>query len=420
MEQEKQKDKVLLAYSGGLDTSCILVWLIEQGFEVLCYLADVGQKEDFEAARAKATKIGASKVFIEDLKDELVCDYVFPCIQANAIYDSRYLLGTSLARPCISKKQIEIAVQEGCSYVAHGATGKGNDQVRLELGYYCLAPTIKVIAPWRCPEFLERFKGRPDLLEYAKSKGIPISATTEYPFSEDANLFHISHESGILEDPSKPAPENAYSYTKDPTTDALDKPEKFTLHFEKGIPVKVESHEDGTVKTDPLELFMYLNEIGARHGIGRLDMVENRFIGLKSRGIYETPGGTILREAHLDIEGITLDREVARLRDMLSAKFSELVYNGFWFSPEMDFILTAIKKSQENVCGKVLFRLFRGSVYTLARESPCSLYDEELVSMDVAGDFNPSDSDGFIKIQSIRLRNYSALLKKKGVDILKK
>jgi len=408
------KEKVILAYSGGLDTSCILKWLIDKGYDVIAYIANVGQEEDFNEAKKKALAIGAKKVYVEDLKEELVTDYIFPAIKANAIYEGRYLLGTSLARPLIAKRQIEIANKERTDFVAHGATGKGNDQVRFELAYYALKPDVKVISPWKDPEFLEQFKGRSDMIKYAKKHKIPVKATAEKPYSEDANLLHISHEAGILEDPKKMPDESVFTYTKSPK-DAPNKETKIEIHFKDGIPVKVVNQNDGTVKDKPLELFMYLNKLGSKNGIGRIDMVENRFIGIKSRGVYETPGGMILRIAHIDIEGIAMDKEVMRLRDMLSPKFSELVYNGFWFSPEMDFLMAAFDKSQEVIDGVVYLSLYKGNVTVLGRESPSSLYDKKLSSMDIEGGFNQLDSKGFINIHAIRLKAHHAILEKQGV-----
>ena len=305
----------------------------------------------------------------------------------NAIYEGRFLLGTSLARPLIAQKQIEIAESENAPYVAHGATGKGNDQVRFELTYYALNPSIKVISPWKDPEFLKQFKGRSDLIKFAKEHGIPIKASQEKPFSEDENLMHISHEAGILEDPETPPPEYVFSKTKS-IKDAKDKETILEIHFKDGLPTKVVNKNDGTVKKDPLELFMYLNEIGKENGVGRVDMVENRFIGIKSRGVYETPGATILWTAHRDLEGIAMDKEVMHLRDMLSVKFSELIYNGLWFSPEMDFIFAAIKKSQEAIDGKVTLSIYKGNVIPIARESKTSLYDKEIASMDSIENFS--------------------------------
>ena len=406
------KEKVVLAYSGGLDTSVILKWLVNKGYEVIAFIADVGQDEDFKAAKAKALKVGASKVYIEDLKEEFVTEYIFPAFKANAIYEGRYLLGTSLARPIIAKAQIDIAKKEGAQYVSHGATGKGNDQVRFELSYFALHPGIKVISPWKDAEFLEKFKGRIDCIEYAKEQGIPVKATKKKSYSEDDNLLHISHESGILEDPAMEADEHIYSLTTAPEK-APDVADKIVMTFKNGLPVKVENLADGTVKKKPLELFMYLNELGCKHGIGRLDMVENRYVGIKSRGVYETPGGAILHAAHRDIEGIAMDREVMRLRDMLSAKLAEVIYNGFWFSPEMDFLMAAIDKSQEAIDGKVTVKLFKGVAYPCARESPTSLYNQDLSSMDIEGGFDQKDSIGFIKINAIRLMAHHAVMHKK-------
>jgi argininosuccinate synthase len=411
MHTQKKGKHVVLAYSGGLDTSVILVWLREQGFDVTAYVADVGQREDFQEIRDKALQAGAAKVFIEDLKEEFVTDYIFPAFKANCLYEGKYLLGTALARPLIAKRQIEIAARENADYVSHGATGKGNDQVRFELAYYALNPKIKVISPWKEPDFLGRFQGRPCMLEFAEQHGIPVKATREKSYSEDENLLHISHESGILEDPSTGAEEHVFSWTESPET-APDRPTRIAITFRDGIPVRVENLEDGSVREEPLGLFTYLNELGSRNGIGRVDMVENRFVGIKSRGIYETPGGTILHHAHLDIEGIAMDREVMRLRDMLTAKLSELIYNGFWFSPEMDFLMAAIDKSQEVIDGTVWLKLYKGSAFTYARTSPSSLYDQDLSSMDIEGGFDQKDSKGFIKIQAVRLMAHQAIMHK--------
>ncbi len=403
-------EKVILAYSGGLDTSCILKWLIDKGYEVIAFVADVGQEgEDFEEVKRKALKCGASKVYVEDLKREFVTDFIFPSIKANALYEGRYLLGTSIARPCIARAQIKVAELEGATHVSHGATGKGNDQVRFELAFYALKPDLKVIAPWRDAEFLNTFKGRTDLMNYAKENGIPVPVTPKSPFSMDENLYHISYESGVLEDPRQSPPKEMFRMTVDPT-DAAQDPERITVTFKDGVPIRVENLEDGTVKTEPLELFLYCNELGRRHGIGRIDIVENRFVGIKSRGVYETPGGTILREAHIDIEGIAMDREVMRLRNMLSPKFSELVYNGFWFSPEMDFLMAAMDKAQELIDGTVELQLYRGNCIVRGRWSPSSLYDQDLASMELEGDFNPQNSEGFIKTNAVRLRAHKAIL----------
>ena len=356
-----KKEKVILAYSGGLDTSVILKWLIEKNFDVIAYVADVGQDEDFEEVMAKAINIGASKVYIEDLRKELVTDYIFPLIQANAKYEGRYLLGTAAARPIIAKRHVEIARKEKAQYIAHGATGKGNDQVRFELGAYALAPDLKIIAPWKTKEFLDVFKGRTDLLNYAMEKNIPVKASLKKPYSEDDNLLHISHEAGVLEDPNFKSDKEMLVKMVAPQ-DAPDKETQIEIHFKTGIPVKVVNKTDGTVKTEALDLFNYLNKIGGENGIGLLDMVENRFVGLKSRGVYETPAGEILWKAHADLEGITMDREVLRYRNMMSQFIAEIVYNGFWFSPEMELMLTIVKKSQENIEGIVTLTLYKGNV----------------------------------------------------------
>ncbi len=410
MNYNKQ-EKIVLAYSGGLDTSVILKWLIDQGYEVIAYIADVGQEDDFQEAKKKALQIGASEVYIEDLREEFVRDFIFPAIQASAIYENRYLLGTALARPLIAKRQIELAAETGASYVSHGATGKGNDQVRFELTYYALNPSIKVFAPWKDREFLEQFKGRTDMLNYAEQKGIPVKASLKKPYSEDDNLLHISHEAGVLEDPAFKPGKDILSRITHPA-DAPDKVTSISITFRDGIPVKVENPEEGVSVTGHLELFNYLNELGCKNGIGLLDMVENRYVGIKSRGVYETPGASILFIAHMDIEGIAMDREVLRLRNMLSPKFAELAYNGFWYSPEMDFLRAALNKSQELIDGIVYLGLYKGNVLVEGRESPSALYDKDLSSMDIEGGFDQQDSEGFIKINAIRLMAHHAILAK--------
>jgi len=407
------KGKIILAYSGGLDTSVILKWLIEKGYEVIAYVADVGQDDDFEEVKKKALKVGASRVFIKDLREEFVMDYIFPALKANAVYENQYLLGTALARPVIAKHQIRIAEQEKAEIVSHGATGKGNDQVRFELSYYALNPKIKILSPWKTQEFLDQFKGRTDMLNYAKKHNIPVKATASKPYSEDDNLMHISHEAGILEDPKYKAEKDMFTKMVAPQ-DAPDKETHLEIHFKDGLPVKVINRDDNRLYSKPLELFMFLNKVGGQNGIGLLDMVENRFVGIKSRGVYETPAGTILLKAHMDIEGIAMDREVMRLRNMLSPVFSELVYNGFWFSPEMDFLRAAIDKSQEFIDGIVYLTLYKGNVIVDGRESPSSLYDKELSSMDIEGGFDQKDSAGFIKINAIRLMAHNAIIRKKG------
>ncbi len=412
-----KNNRVVLAYSGGLDTSVILKWLIDKNYEVITYVADVGQEDNFDEVKEKALSIGASKVYIEDLQEEFVTDYIFPAIKANAMYESRYLLGTALARPLIAKKQIEIAHKEKAAYVSHGATGKGNDQVRFELAFYALNPKIKILAPWKMQEFLDQFKGRTDMLKYAEERNIPVKASLKKPYSEDDNLMHISHEAGILEDPKYKAEKEMLVKMVTPQ-DAPDHETHLEIHFKDGIPIKVVNLKDNTKKENPLELFTYLNVIGGENGIGLLDMVENRFVGIKSRGVYETPAGEILMKAHMDIEGIAMDREVMRLRNMLSPVFSEIVYNGFWFSPEMDFLMAAIKKSQELIDGIVFLTLYKGNVMIEGRESPSSLYNKELSSMDIEGGFDQKDSEGFIKINAIRLMAHNAILKKQGNAIV--
>ncbi|NXF29942.1 ASSY synthase, partial [Nyctibius bracteatus] len=393
------KGTVVLAYSGGLDTSCILVWLKEQGYNVVAYLANIGQKEDFEAARKKALALGAKKIYIEDISREFVEEFIWPAVQANALYEDRYLLGTALARPCIARKLVDIARREGAQYVAHGATGKGNDQVRFELTCYALCPNIKVIAPWRLPEFYQRFPGRRELMDYAKEHGIPVPVTPQTPWSMDENLMHISYEAGILENPKVIDHGRHGRHRAEGVACVCSLIGNFTAGR---VPVKVTNAEDGATRSSALELFVYLNDIAGKHGVGRIDIVENRFVGMKSRGIYETPAGTILHHAHLDIEAFTMDREVRKIKQGLALKFSELVYNGFWHSPECEFLRQCIGRSQEAVVGTVRLSVFKGHVYILGRESPQSLYNEELVSMNVQGDYEPADATGFININSLR------------------
>ncbi|NXF87879.1 ASSY synthase, partial [Eubucco bourcierii] len=409
------KGTVVLAYSGGLDTSCILVWLKEQGYEVIAYLANIGQKEDFEAARKKALALGAKKVYIEDISREFVEEFIWPAVQANALYEDRYLLGTALARPCIARRLVEIAQQEGAQHVAHGATGKGNDQVRFELSCYALCPQIKVVAPWRLPEFYQRFPGRRELMDYAKSHGIPVPVTPQTPWSMDENLMHISYEAGILENPKVIDQSCLLAACLQPNWQfhgGLPLPRIGAADGRWGVPVKVTNTKDGASRSSALEIFVYLNGVAGKHGVGRIDIVENRFVGMKSRGIYETPAGTILHQAHLDIEALTMDREVRRIKQGLAVKFSELVYNGFWHSPECEFLRHCIWHSQQTVVGTVRVSVFKGQVYILARESPWSLYNEELVSMNVQGDYEPADATGFININALRLKEYHRLQSK--------
>ncbi len=398
-------NKVVLAYSGGLDTSIILKWLKIKGFEVIAYIADVGQEEDFEAVQKKALETGASKAYVEDLKHEFVTDYIYPALQGNAVYEQRYLLGTSLARPVIAKRQIEVAQREGAAYVAHGATGKGNDQVRFELSYCALAPEIQIIAPWKDPEFLNNFAGRSDMLAFAQRHGIPVGASKKRPYSEDANLLHISHEAGILEDPAMPCPEDVYSITRS-AEEAPNEATIIEITFDKGIPVKVYNCKDHTEITEAVAIINYLNTVGGLNGIGRLDMVENRFVGMKSRGVYEAPSFQILLEAHKDLEGLTLDREVMQLRDSMVARFAAAIYNGFWFSPEMEFIMAAIRQSQEYVSGMVQLKLYKGNAYPIARSSSYALYDQKIASMDEEGGYDHTDAKGFINLHALRLKTY--------------
>ncbi|MBW2989900.1 argininosuccinate synthase [Candidatus Woesearchaeota archaeon] len=397
------KQKVILAYSGGLDTSVILKWLIDKGYDVIAYIADVGQDEDFKAAEKKAISIGASKVYIEDLKKEFATEFIFNSIKANAVYEGKYLLGTSLARPLIAKRQIEIAKKEKTNIVGHGATGKGNDQVRFELTYYTLMPDARIISPWKDDEFLDKFQGRPDMIKYCKEHDIPVKASIKKPYSTDPNLMHISYESGVLEDTSKGPDDDIFEMTVSPLK-APDKETELSIDFKKGVPVKIVDKTNNVTETDPLKLFTYLNKIGGMNGIGRVDLVENRFVGMKSRGVYETPGGTVLMQAHLDIEGITMDREVKQIRDSLIPKIASLIYNGFWYSPEMELLQCMIDKSQENVTGTVNLKLYKGNVIITGRSSPCSLYDEKTASMEVHGGYDQKDADGFIKLNALRLK----------------
>jgi argininosuccinate synthase len=401
--------KVVLAYSGGLDTACILKTLIQQGHDVVAYVADVGQLEDFDDIAARARQTGASDVFVEDLQEEFVTDFIFPAIAGNAVYENRYLLGTALARPVIAKRHVEVARKVGATAVAHGATGKGNDQVRFELAFAALAPDLEIISPWKDPEFLARFQGRPDLLAFAAEHDIPVEATAEKPYSSDENLMHRSYEAGMLEDPDAPPPKDMYKLTR-ALEDTPETPDRVVIRFKDAYPVEVENLGDGTKVTDPVEIVGYLNEIGGTHGIGRIDIVENRFVGIKSRGVYETPGGTILHFALRDLEGIAMDREVRRLRDMLSPRFAEIIYNGFWFSPEMDFVEAAFMQSSALIDGEVRLRLFRGNIIVEGRSSPSSLYDQDLSSMDVAGGYDQQDARGFIRVNALRLTAHRVIV----------
>ncbi|XP_013144594.1 PREDICTED: argininosuccinate synthase [Papilio polytes] len=403
------KDLVILAYSGGLDTSCILKWLIQKNYDVVCYMADVGQDEDFEKARKKAKNIGAKDVIIEDLRKEFVDNYMLPAVQMGLIYESRYYLGTSLARPCISVGIVNAAKKLGAKYISHGATGKGNDQVRFELSVYSLWPEGKIIAPWRLPEFFERFQGRSDLIEFAKNENIPVAATPKEPWSTDENIMHISYESGVLEDPGVAASSGIYKMTRD-LNKTEDYPSTIDIVFDKGLPVSIvipSGHDKPLELSDSLTIVQTLNKLGGQHGVGRIDIVENRFLGLKSRGLYETPAGTILHVAHLDLEAFALDREVLRMKKYLQEKMSDFVYNGFWFSPEATYTRKCLELSQQGVSGKITVQIYKGNVSILSRKSSTSLYNKDLVSMDVAGGFSPEDSTGFININAIRLKEYA-------------
>ncbi|MEO8434263.1 MAG: argininosuccinate synthase [Pyrinomonadaceae bacterium] len=392
---EKKINKIVLAYSGGLDTSVMLHWLKQQyNCEVVCYCADVGQGEELDGLEEKARATGASKLYVEDLREEFVRDYVWTAVKANAIYEGVYLMGTSLARPVIAKRQIEIARQENADAVAHGSTGKGNDQVRFELTYYALQPDIKVIAPWREWEY----KGRTDLIAYAKQHSIPVTATQEKPYSTDRNLMHISFEGGILEDPWAEPPESIFQLTRSPEQ-AKAEAEYVELSFEKGEPIAINGKKAG-----PVALLESLNRLAGEHGIGRVDLVENRFVGMKSRGVYETPGVTILHAAHRALESITLDREVMHLRDSLGVKFAESIYYGFWFAPEFKLMRNLIEDTQRNVTGDVRLKLYRGNTIVVGRRSLFSLYSEKVATFEADTVYNQRDAEGFIKLNALRLR----------------
>jgi len=392
-------EKVVLAYSGGLDTSVILRWIMEEyGAEVVAYTADVGQGDEVDEARAKALETGATEVITEDLRKEFVADYVFPAIRANAVYEGYYLLGTALARPVIAKGLIEAAEATGADAIAHGATGKGNDQVRFELAAYARKPDIKVIAPWREWDLT----GRADCVAYAEQHGIPIPVTPEKPYSIDANLLHISYEGGVLEDPWAGPPDGMFRMTTNPE-EAPSEPEIVTVGFHQGVPVTVNGAALG-----PVELLTVLNELGGRHGVGRVDIVENRFVGMKSRGVYETPGGTILHHAHRAVESLTLDREVAHLRDELSNRYAEMVYNGFWFSPEREALQAFMDNLQLRVNGEARLKLYKGQARVEGRRSDShALYDEATVTFEADDVYDQADAEGFIRLQSLRLRTFA-------------
>ena len=387
--------KVVLAYSGGLDTSVILKWLIETyDCEVVTFSADIGQGDEVDLVRRNAEKTGASKIYIEDLTEEFVRDYVFPAFRANVIYEGQYLLGTSLARPLIAKRQMEIAMAEGADAVSHGATGKGNDQVRFELGYLAINPHIKIIAPWREWDLTSRTA----LMAFAEKHGIAVPTTHAKPYSTDRNLLHISYEGGILEDPWAAPPEDLFTLSVSPQ-DAPDEPEEVVVGFENGDAVAVNGRA-----MSPAALLMELNRLGGRHGIGRVDLVENRYVGMKSRGVYETPGGTILRHAHLNMESITLDREVMHLRDCLVPRYAAAIYNGFWFSPERETMQTLIDQTQKNVCGEVRLRLYKGTCMVVGRRSEKSLYSVDHATFETDDVYRQRDAEGFIRLNALRLR----------------
>jgi argininosuccinate synthase len=398
-------NNVVLAYSGGLDTSVILKWLVETyRCEVITFSADIGQREDFSKIETNARNTGAAKIYIEDLKEEFVRDYVFPAYRANAIYEGQYLLGTSLARPLIARRQMEIAAAEGAEAVSHGATGKGNDQVRFELGYLAQDPHIRIIAPWREWDL----NSRTALMEFARQHGIPVPTTHAKPYSTDGNLLHVSYEGGILEDPWAAPPEDIFTLTVSPRQ-APDEPETIEIDFKQGDPVAI----DGKALSAG-RLLAELNRLGGKHGIGRVDLVENRFVGMKSRGVYETPGGTILRVGHMAIESITLDREVLRLRDSLVPQYATLIYNGFWFAPEREALQTLIDESQKNVSGTVRLELYKGNCRVLGRRSDQSMYSEDFATFESDQVYSQKDAEGFIRLNALRLRIQKMLKDRKS------
>jgi argininosuccinate synthase len=392
--------RIVLAYSGGLDTSVILKWLIETySCEVVAFLADLGQEEDLDGFARKAERVGATKVYLEDLREEFVRDFVYPAVRANAVYEGGYLMGTSLARPLIAKKQLEIAAREEADAVAHGATGKGNDQVRFELTYFSLNPHIKVIAPWREWDF----KGRQELIDYAIAHDIPVPTTRDKPYSTDRNLLHTSYEGGVLEDPWEEPDEKMFQMTQ-AIQNAPDRSQYLEIDFEQGTPVAVDGERLG-----PVALLMRLNDVAGRHGIGRIDMVENRFVGMKSRGVYETPGGTMLHIAHRAVESLTMDREVMHLRDSLVSKFAELIYYGFWYAPEMDLLRQFMDEAQRHVTGTARLKLYKGNCWVVGRKSPTSLYHPEFATFEADDVYHQADAEGFIRLNALRLRIRSLL-----------
>lgn len=422
--------KIVLAYSGGLDTSVLLVWLKEKyNAEIIAYCADVGQGDELDGIIEKALATGASKCIIGDLKADFAANYIFPMFQANALYEGRYLLGTSIARPCISKAMVDLAIAEGADAIAHGATGKGNDQVRFELAINALAPQLEVIAPWRMKEWRDQFPGRVEMIEYAEAHGVPIRQSMKKPYSMDRNLLHISYEAGMLEDTwydaTTEADREMYLLSTAPE-DAPDAPEYVQFLYEKGDVIGLQCDElpaimaevgtqsagerDGYTLLDPLGVMLVLNKLGGKHGIGRIDIVENRFVGMKSRGIYETPGGTIMLAAHRDIETITVDREAQKIRDMLITDYATMVYNGFWFAPEREAIQALVSKTQETVNGEVKLKLYKGNVMFAGRRSPNSLYNYAMATMEADytdEDYNQDDASGFIHLNGLRLKQFA-------------
>jgi argininosuccinate synthase len=405
--------KIVLAYSGGLDTSVLLSWIKEKyDAEMIAFCADIGQKEELKGLRKKALKTGTAELYIDDLREEFARDFIFPMMQAGAIYENQYFLGTSIARPLIAKRMIEIARREKADAIAHGATGKGNDQVRFELTAAALAPELRVIAPWRDSTFRAQFPGRAEMIQYCEEKGIPVQATAKKPYSSDRNLLHISFEAGILEDPwldaSAPEHKEMYKLSVSPE-DAPAKPEYVTLDFEQGNCVAVNSKQ-----LTPLGVMKKLNELGGRNGVGRVDLVENRYVGMKSRGVYETPGGAILHFAHRQVESITMDREVMHLRDSLIPKYGELVYYGYWFSPERYALQALVTESQRYVTGTVRLKLYKGNIITAGRKSPVSLYNPHIATMeaDPTHAYNQDDATGFIRLNGLRLRVAAQVQKK--------
>ena len=393
------RERVVLAYSGGLDTSVIVRWLTEEGYDVIAWCADVGQKEPFDDLETKAKNAGAITCIIDDLREEFVRDFVYPAVAWNAQYEGRYLLGTSLARPVIAKRMVEVAREHGATAIAHGATGKGNDQIRFELTAYALMPDVKIIAPWRDPKFNSVIKGREDAIEYADKHGIPIPVSKSEPWSSDENLLHISYEAGMLEDPAAKPFDSMYKMTR-PVKEVELAAEAVTIDFEAGVPTAVNGQA-----LPPHELLSLLNDLAFKHGVGRIDIVESRFVGMKSRGVYETPGGSVLLAAHQDLETLCVGRDLLALKNQLSVRFSTLAYNGFWYAEEMDALTAFLQSSQQHVTGQVQLELYRGNIIVCGRSSAHSLYDADIASMDDdGGAYDQSDATGFIRLQALPLR----------------